>query len=73
MAGSLLEWSVTGDAVIMHRLLARVLRERHQTRGQWARTVAAALNLIKPLLFPKVQAWPRRADGARLSAQIEAL
>ena len=51
MAGSLLEWSVTGDAVIMHRLLARVLRERDQARGQWARTVTAALNLLEPLLF----------------------
>ncbi|HEV3289279.1 MAG TPA: hypothetical protein VG123_09810, partial [Streptosporangiaceae bacterium] len=51
VAGSLLEWSVAGDAVIMHRLLARVLRERDQARGQWAGTVAAALKLLEPLLF----------------------
>jgi tetratricopeptide (TPR) repeat protein len=73
VAGSLLEWSVAGDAVIMHRLLARVLRERDQACGQWARTVAAALNLLEPLLFPEEQAWSRREDGARLSAQVEAL
>ena len=74
VAGSLLEWSVAGDALIMHRLLARVLRERDQARrGQWARTVAAALNLLEPLLFPEAEAWPRREEGARLSAQIEAL
>jgi hypothetical protein len=73
VAGSLLEWSVAGDAVIMHRLLARVLRERDQARGQWAGTVAAALNLLEPLLFSEEQAWPRREDGARLSAQVEAL
>jgi len=73
VSGSLLEWSVAGDAVIMHRLLARVLRERDQARGQWAGTVAAALNLLEPLLFPEEQAWSRREDGARLVAQIEAL
>jgi hypothetical protein len=73
VAGSLLEWSVAGDAVIMHRLLARVLRERDQARGQWVRTVAAALNLLEPLLFSETEAWSRREDGARLVAQVEAL
>ncbi len=73
VSGSLLEWSVAEDAVIMHRLLARVLRERDQARGQWARTVTATPNLLEPLLFPEAQAWSRREDGARLGAQIEAL
>jgi hypothetical protein len=73
VAGSLLEWSAAGDAVIMHRLLARVLRERDQARGRWAGTVAAALNLLEPLLFPEAQAWSRREEGARLAAQVEAL
>jgi tetratricopeptide (TPR) repeat protein len=73
VAGSLLEWSVAGDAVIMHRLLARVLRERDQARGKWVRTVEAALNLLEPLLFSEAQAWSRREDGARLGAQVEAL
>jgi tetratricopeptide (TPR) repeat protein len=57
----------------MHRLLARVLRERDQARGQWVRTVTAALNLLEPLLFPEVHAWSRREEGARLAAQVEAL
>ena len=73
VAGSLLEWSLSGDAVLMHRLLARVLRERDQASGQWARTVTAALNLLEPLLFPEAQAWARREDGNRLAAQAEAL
>ena len=73
VAGSLLDWSVTGDAVLMHRLLARVLRERDQAGGQWASTVTAALNIIEPLLFPEQQAWARREDGARLATQVEAL
>ena len=73
VAGSLLEWSVTGDVVIMHRLLARVLRERDQARGHWASTVTAALNLLEPQLFSEEQAWSRREDGARLAAQLDAL
>ena len=73
VAGSLLDWSVTGDAVLMHRLLARVLRERDQTGGQWASTVTVALNLLEPLLFPQTEAWARREDGARLATQAEAL
>jgi tetratricopeptide (TPR) repeat protein len=37
--GSLLAWTESGDTVIMHRLLGRVLRERDQAGGQWADTV----------------------------------
>jgi tetratricopeptide (TPR) repeat protein len=73
VTGSLLEWSVAEDAVIMHRLLGRVVRERDQASGQWAGTVTAALNLLEPLLFPEEQAWSRREDGVRLIAQVEAL
>ncbi len=73
VAGSLLTWSVTGDAVIMHRLLGRVLRERDQADGQWASTVTAALDLLEPRFFPEEQAWARREEGAHLVAQVEAL
>jgi tetratricopeptide (TPR) repeat protein len=73
VAGSLLTWSVTGDAVIMHRLVGRVLRERDQADGQWASTVTATLNLLEPLLVPAEQAWARREEGAHLVAQVEAL
>jgi hypothetical protein len=72
-AGSLLTWSETGDAVIMHRLVGRVLRERDQAAGRWAATVTAALDLLEPLLFPEDQAWSRREAGADLAAQAEAL
>jgi hypothetical protein len=55
-AGSLLTWSATGDAVIMHRLLGRGLREWDQAAGRWTETVTAALGLLEPLLFPEEQA-----------------
>jgi len=73
VAGSLLTWSVTGDAVIMHRLLGRVLRERDQATGRWTSTVSTALDLLEPLMFPVEQAWAQREEGAHLVAQIEAL
>jgi tetratricopeptide (TPR) repeat protein len=73
VAGSLLTWSVTGDAVIMHRLLGRVLRERDQADGQWVSTVSTTLNLLEPQLFPRNEAWDRREEGTHLVTQVEAL
>jgi tetratricopeptide (TPR) repeat protein len=73
VAGSLLTWSVTRDAVIMHRLLGRVLRERDQADNRWAGTVTAGLDLLEPQLFSEDQAWTRREEGAHLAAQTEAL
>ena len=72
-AGSLLAWSVAGDAVIMHRLLGRVLRERDQVAGSWQQTVELALNVLESVLVPEEQAWPRRAEGSDLAIQVEAL
>jgi tetratricopeptide (TPR) repeat protein len=73
VAASLLTWSVAGDAVIMHRVLGRVLRERDQVGHKWDQTVAMALDLLEPQLFPEEQAWARREEGARLAVQAEAL
>jgi tetratricopeptide (TPR) repeat protein len=73
VAWSLLTWSVAGDAVIMHRLLGRVLRERDLASGQWTATVSECLDVLEPLLFPEDEAWARRQEGAHLAAQAEAL
>jgi Tetratricopeptide repeat len=73
VAGSLLDLTATGDTVVMHRLVARVLRERDKARGRWTSTVMCAVNLLEPLLFPEELAWSRREDGVRLAAQIEPL
>ena len=73
VSGSLLTWSVVGDAVIMHRLLGRVLRERDQAGADWPGTVTAALDLLEPRLFPLEGGWAKREQGSELIAQIEAL
>jgi hypothetical protein len=69
---SLLTWSVSGDELIMHRLLARTLRERDEEAGRWPETVAQALDLLEPNLFAETQAWPRRAEGSQLVAHVDA-
>ena len=69
---SLLTWSVSGDELIMHRLLARTLRERDQEAGRWPGTVAQALDLLEPNLFAETQAWPRRTEGSQLVAHVDA-
>ena len=70
---SLLTWSVTGDSVIMHRLLARVLRERDQAAGRQAVAIEMALDLLEPHVFDEDQAWERREEGADLAAHVEAI
>jgi tetratricopeptide (TPR) repeat protein len=70
--GSILSWSGSGNEIIMHRLLGRVLRERDLSADRWPRTVAAALDLLEPARFPDEEAWGRRQEGNRLTAQLEA-
>lgn len=68
---SLLSWSAAGDAILMHRLVARVIRERAGERGD--ELVGAALDVIEPHLFDVFEAWQRRAEGSQLVAHIEAV
>jgi tetratricopeptide (TPR) repeat protein len=73
VAWSLLTWSVSGDEIMMHRLLARALRERDQEEGRWQQTVAQALDLLEPRLFPEPRALARRAEGSQLAAHVDAV
>ncbi|WP_328410820.1 tetratricopeptide repeat protein [Nocardia sp. NBC_00403] len=69
--GSLLSWSEDGSAVTMHRLVARVLRERADS--DHTRLLGNAINAISQRAFTETYAWNRRADGAHLADQIEAI
>jgi hypothetical protein len=71
--GSLLSWSATGNVVVMHRLLARVVRERAHTTHTLGEHAAHALEVIEPLLFEESEAFQRREEGSRLIDHIEAL
>ncbi|MET0966019.1 MAG: tetratricopeptide repeat protein [Nakamurella sp.] len=72
-AGSVISWSVRGEAVLMHRLLARVLRERDQLTGRFDDTIRLAAALLRHQLVPEESAWERRADATLLIDQIEAV
>lgn len=72
VAWSLLTWSVSGEELIMHRMLARALRERDQDAGRWQQSVADTLDLLEPNLFEETEAWPRRAEGIQLAAHVDA-
>lgn len=73
VAASLLTWSVSGDAVIMHRLLRRVLRERDRADGKWPDTLRTTLEILERQLFAEHEAWARREEGAHLVTQVDAL
>jgi tetratricopeptide (TPR) repeat protein len=70
--GSILSWSDSGNEIIMHRLLSRILRERDLSGERWPQTVSAALDLLEPARFPDEDAWARRQEGSKLTAQLEA-
>ena len=72
-SASVLTWTDTGDAVLMHRLLARVLRDRDNAAGRLHESAIAALELLEARLFDKAQAWHRRTEGAVLVGHVEAL
>lgn len=72
VTGSLLTWSVTGEALVMHRVVGRVLQERDMAAGQEPATMAMVLGVLEPRLFDNSEAWARREEGAHLVTQIEA-
>ncbi|MEU1550809.1 FxSxx-COOH system tetratricopeptide repeat protein [Nocardia sp. NPDC005745] len=71
--GSLLTWSTDNTMVVMHRLVARVLRERADTDHARTQLADNALDAIEPHLFDRAQAWQRRVEGAQLIEHIDAI
>ena len=72
-AASVITWSVTGDVVLMHRLLARVLRERDHLNTQLEQTIRLAAALVGKQLVPDEMAWQQRDAAAGLIDQIDAV
>ncbi|WP_412011804.1 tetratricopeptide repeat protein [Nocardia sp. KC 131] len=71
--GSLLAWSADDTTVVMHRLIARVLRDRADTDRARTRLAGNAIDAIEPHLFDHSQAWQRRTLGNQLIEHIEAI
>lgn len=70
---SVLTWSENGRAVIMHRLLGRVLRERDQAADRWESTIALAMRVLLGREVSDDQPMPPRETGEALVAHVEAV
>jgi len=70
---SLLGWGQSGTSVILHRLIARVVRDRQQAAGRLATTLVDTVAALWSLRIPEDQAWARREQGAELVAHAIAV
>jgi transcriptional regulator with XRE-family HTH domain len=70
---SLLVWGEFGTSVIMHRLVARIVREHRQAEGGVVATVLAVVDGLIPLQIAESMAWEHRKRGAELVAHTMAL
>ncbi|MFE3195402.1 tetratricopeptide repeat protein, partial [Nocardia sp. NPDC059240] len=73
VTGSIMNWSDTGDTILMHRLTARVIRERAQTNNTTRQLIFNALALVAEQI-PKIEdAWANRELVFHLVDQIDAI
>jgi hypothetical protein len=70
---SLLTFSVDGAAVIAHRLVMRVVRERRIADGTFAQVVAAAVRVLDELADAAARVWEDPVGVRELAGQIAAL
>ncbi len=63
---SLLVWGESGAAVILHRLVARMIRDRAQATDTLVSTVLRTAAALDRLTIPEAQAWAQRERGAEL-------
>ncbi|MEU7582599.1 tetratricopeptide repeat protein [Streptomyces sp. NPDC041068] len=64
---------VGDDAVAVHRLVQRVLRERARQEGKLDGAADLVVRHLDVLLVPPEDAWRKRERGRRLADQVEAL
>ncbi|AFM17726.1 tetratricopeptide repeat protein [Mycolicibacterium chubuense NBB4] len=72
---AVVSWSTeNAGSVIMHRLLARLIRESAITKKVYNDALSAAINTLKPHLFDYWHStWHRREEGRHLIDQIDSL
>lgn len=71
--GSVLEWSENGDSVVMHRLVARIIRERDYASGDRDVTIDLVLTLLERHVVAPDKAWEQRELAATLVEHVEAV
>lgn len=72
VSASILSWSQGGSAVIMHRLMGRVVRERTDRSGRGTIAVSDTLQILEDGIEAE-STWNEREASLHLVEQIEAL
>jgi Tetratricopeptide repeat len=57
----------------MHRLVARVIRDRHRAEDDYPALISTTVRMLGTAVFSEALAWQRREDGDQLIAQIDTL
>src|ERR1035437_2959429 len=70
---SLMVWGEERQTVVMHRLVARAIRDQLQTAAELQDCIMASANKLQPHLPDEDHAWEHRDDGIELVAQAYAL
>jgi hypothetical protein len=72
--GSVITHTADRSALRMHRLVARVIRDRHRADGgSYPALISTTGRMLGAAVFPEALAWQRRQDGDQLIAQIDTL
>lgn len=70
---SLLVWAKGRDAVVMHRLVARTIRDRLERAGALDVELGAVADALTHIAVPERQAWDHREAGLELVGHATAL
>ena len=66
VATSLVVWTKDRGGVVMHRLVARAIRDRFEHAGELAERLADVANGLQPLLVSEESAWEHRDASAEI-------
>ena len=70
---SLVVWARDRDAVVMHRLVARALRDRSEHSGDLSSVLQEIGGALRPLLIREDQAWNQRDAAAEMVSHVASL
>ena len=73
VATSLVVWTKHRGGVVMHRLVARAIRDRFEQADELAACLADVANGLRPLLASEEKAWQHRDASAEIVGQTIAI
>lgn len=73
VSGSVLSWSHNREAVIMHQLVARVMREQSRIDDYFHQIATDAMDLLDSKQITRAEGWDRRDEAVQRATQLEAI